>query len=83
MDDLVGFEDSALAALPSGSTFDSLEAWRVVPRDHGAFGYVDEPAWPDADGDVLVLERIEKEMTLLYWRDGTLHHQLVYRYVEP
>lgn len=63
--------------------FDQMEAWRLVPSDHGAFGYVDEPEWPQSDGDILVLERIEKEMILLYWRDDALHSQQVYRFVEP
>ncbi|MCB1163933.1 hypothetical protein KDL67_14695 [bacterium] len=80
--DLIGLENDEDAALYPGF-IDHLEAWRLVPREHGPFGYVDEPAWPRADGDVLVLERVEKEMVLLYWADGALHTQRVYRYVEP
>ncbi|MCB1183594.1 hypothetical protein KDM41_09170 [bacterium] len=68
--------------LPPG-WLDRLEAWRLVPRDHGPFGYVDEPPWPEAAGDVLVLERLEKEMILVFWRDGGLRAQQVYRMVEP
>jgi hypothetical protein len=63
--------------------FDQLEAWGSLARDHGPLGYEGEPAWPLSDGDVLVLERIEKEMILLYWKDGGLHSRQVYRFVEP
>lgn len=66
-----------------GIPVDQLEAWRIAPRDHGPFGYESEPDWPEPDGDVLVLERIEKSMILVYWRDGALQSQLVYRFVEP
>ena len=63
--------------------FDRMEAWRLAAKDHGPLGYVDEPAWPKSDGDVLILERIEKEIILLFWRGGALKSQQVYRYVEP
>ncbi|OWU86386.1 hypothetical protein ATO6_06090 [Oceanicola sp. 22II-s10i] len=46
------------------------EAWRVVPADHGGFGYQGEPPWPDTDGAVIVLERIEKSMDLIYVSQG-------------
>ncbi len=59
-----------------------LESWHTVARDHGPFGYVDEPPWPLPEGDVLVLERIEKSMDLLYWKQGALRTQRVYRYIE-
>ena len=59
-----------------------LESWHTVARDHGPFGYVDEPRWPRPEGDVLVLERFEKSMDLLYWKQGALRTQRVYRYIE-
>lgn len=61
---------------------DRMEAWRVVPPDHGPLGYVGEPPWPAADGDILVLERLEKQIILLYVAAGRLRSQQVYRYVE-
>ena len=55
-----------------------MESWRVVAHDHGAFGYVDEAAWPETVGDVLLVERIEKGMAIFYWRDAAVHTQKVY-----
>lgn len=65
-------------------TLSALESWRVVPGDFakpGARG--GETRWPNADGDVLVLERIEKAMFLVFMQDGALKTQRVYRYIEP
>jgi len=60
-----------------------MEAWRALPPDHGRLGYEGEPDWPDAAGDVLALERIEKELWLVYWADGAWRTQRVYRHIEP
>lgn len=38
---------------------------------------------PQADGDILVLERIEKEAVLIFWQGGTLKSKRVYGHVEP
>jgi hypothetical protein len=61
----------------------ALEKWTVVPANHGAFGYEGEPGWPSPDGDVLVLERIEKGMAIFYWKDEALQSRSLYRFVEP
>jgi len=58
-----------------------IEAWRTLPADHGALGYVGEPPWPDADGDIIVLERIEKSLHLLYRAAGGWRVQEVFRLV--
>ncbi len=63
--------------------FSAIERWYSVPGDRGAFGYVDEPAWPRMDGEALMLERLEKSLHALYWRDGAVRLHRVYRYVEP
>jgi hypothetical protein len=68
--------------IPAGY-LEQLEAWSLLPRDHGPLGYIGERAWPDCAGEVLVLERIEKEMRLLYWQEGAFHSREVYRFVEP
>ncbi|GJL96647.1 MAG: hypothetical protein DHS20C06_04640 [Hyphobacterium sp.] len=59
------------------------EAWRVSTFNDVPTGWENEAPRPDMTGDVLVLERIEKEMQSLYW-DGTAFqiHQH-YRFVEP
>ncbi|MCW5716871.1 MAG: hypothetical protein KIS68_03455 [Bauldia sp.] len=61
----------------------AIEAWSVAPPGTTGFGFIDEPPWPAADGDVIVLERIEKAMVLLFMRGGQFEIQSVYRYVEP
>lgn len=58
-----------------------LEAWRRLPRDHGPLGYVGEPPWPAAEGDLIALERVEKSLHLLYRAGGTWRVQQVYRLV--
>lgn len=80
---VLGMDGASVGDALTPGYFDQLEAWRVVGKDHGPFGYEGEPAWPESDGDILVLERIEKEMILLYWRGESLYSQQVYRYVEP
>ncbi|GJM44988.1 MAG: hypothetical protein DHS20C21_18300 [Gemmatimonadota bacterium] len=80
---VLGMDGGMVGEALAAGYFDQMEAWRLMKREHGPLGYVDEPPWPDSDGDVLVLERIEKEMILLYWKEGALHSQQVYRYVEP
>ena len=75
----IGFGDGLLRE----NLIAELEAWRLLSRDHGPLGYIGEPPWPDTDGDVVVLERIEKELWLLYRQGGYWQSQRVYRLVEP
>jgi hypothetical protein len=70
----------APAPLPAG-LLPRIEAWRSLPRDHGPLGYVDAPPWPEAEGDLIALERIEKSLHLVYRAQGTWHAQQVYRLV--
>jgi len=70
----------APAPLPGG-LLPRVEAWRSLPRDHGPPGYVDAPPWPEAEGDLIALERIEKSLHLVYRAQGTWHAQQVYRLV--
>ena len=62
---------------------DKLEAWQITDKNHGKFGFEGEPEWPQAAGDIVVLDRIEKERKLLYWQNGDFKLQDVYRYIEP
>lgn len=71
---------SVLAGAPlPGDLLPRIEAWRVLPPGHGPLGYVDEPPWPGADGDLIVLERHEKSLHLLYRADGAWQAQQVFR----
>jgi len=62
---------------------DQVEAWHWIhdvgdlPRRLRGFDL------PEGDGDILILERIEKEAVAVFWRDGELDAQQMYRYVEP
>jgi hypothetical protein len=38
---------------------------------------------PAADGDRLILERIEKEAIAIFWTDDALRGALLYHFVEP
>ncbi len=79
---LLGYESSAAGEVRSGYA-GQVEAWqwltpdRDVPRHLAAFEL------PESDGDILVLERIEKEAVLLYWQDGTMRADRLYHHVEP
>ncbi|MEQ9452619.1 MAG: hypothetical protein RJQ07_13630 [Pseudomonadales bacterium] len=65
-------------------TITALERWQIVAPD---FAPIDSPSgnttWPQAAGDVLVIERIEKAMYLVFFADGQLTARQVFRYVEP
>ena len=89
-----GSGDTALAICRAGTWLDlldgarfpagllpSVEAWRSLPRDHGPLGYVDAPPWPEAEGDLIALERIEKSLHLVYRAGGAWRVQEVYRLV--
>lgn len=64
-------------------TVAALERWQLVGGDFADSG-TDRPAsWPAATGDVLVLERIEKALYLVYFSDGTFGVQKVFPAGEP
>jgi len=74
---LIGEDDPAI---PAG-LLPRVEAWRLLPRDHGPTGYVGEPPWPQADGDVIALERIEKSLDLLFMAGGAWRGLRIFRLV--
>ncbi|MEZ4280824.1 MAG: hypothetical protein R3F21_14590 [Myxococcota bacterium] len=81
--DRLGPEHPLLADPDLAHLVRALEAWRVVPGDHGPVGLVGEAPWPKVDGDVVLLERIEKQVGILYWKDGALQARSLHRFVEP
>jgi len=80
---VLGMDGAPVGTALKPGYFDQMEAWRLVPSDHGNLGYDGAPEWPRSAGDVLLLERLEKELILLYWCRDRLCSQQVYRYVEP
>lgn len=74
---LIGEDDPAI---PAG-LLPKVEAWRLLPRDHGPTGYVGEPPWPAADGEVIALERPEKSLDLLFMAGGAWRGLTIFRLV--
>ena len=56
-------------------TLSALENWRTVARDFAEAG---DDGWPESDGDLLVVEREEKSMYLIYWKEGGIRTLRVY-----
>lgn len=59
------------------------EAWQWVTPGGELPRHLTGHALPEADGDILVLERVEKEAMLIYWKDGKLNATRLYGHVEP
>lgn len=62
---------------------DQLEAWHWIDKTQNVPRHLAGVALPEADGDWLILERIEKEAIAIYWHNGRLRAKQLYRYVEP
>ncbi|PKP78805.1 MAG: hypothetical protein CVT81_02070 [Alphaproteobacteria bacterium HGW-Alphaproteobacteria-3] len=54
-----------------------VEAWRLEPFSETPI-YAGKEAHPDADGDVLLLERVEKSAYALFWRNNGLQAHRLY-----
>ncbi|MBX3496729.1 MAG: hypothetical protein KF769_10840 [Parvibaculum sp.] len=54
-----------------------VEGWRIEPFSRIPL-YVDEEMRPEADGDVLVLERFEKSAYAVFWQNGILKAHRLY-----
>jgi len=70
------------AAMGNG-LFGSVEAWRVSTIDTVMTGWEGEAPRPETAGDVLVLERFEKELYSIYWNGSAYRSHQHYRFVEP
>jgi len=75
-------DESAGSALRTGF-IDQMEAWHWITAGQALPSHLQGLSLPDAAGDILILERIEKEAIVLYWQDGDLRTHALYRYVEP
>ena len=80
---LIGLDDQAGAGELRPGYIAQTEVWRRVDKSEGPFGYEGEPAWPDMAGDAIAIERVEKELYIVYWQDGALRAQEIYRFVGP
>jgi len=68
---------------PHADYLQQVGSWELVAADHGSFGFDDEAPWPEADGQILILDRVEKARTALYWISGSFHFLSLYNSAEP
>ena len=68
--------------LPAGK-IDQIEAWHWVAPGGPLPPGIATVALPEAEGDILILERLEKEAIAIYWYKGALHSKQLYHFVEP
>lgn len=78
---LIGF-DQALGDMQPGY-LDQVEEWQWITPDGTPPRYLTGMELPQGDGGLLVLERVEKEVVILFWRDGALRAERLYHLVEP
>ncbi len=81
--ELLGFSDQSLGPGVRSDYVGQVEAWQWLGPDDPLPRHLTGVALPPADGDRLILERVEKEAVALYWRDGALRAAHLYHYVEP
>lgn len=81
--DVLGVDGAVPGSPMAGWFFGSVEAWRVATIDAVMTGWEGEAPRPDVAGDVLVLERFEKELYSIYWDGAAFRSHQHYRYVEP
>ena len=79
---LIDLEDAPVPGLRPGYV-SQVEAWQWVSQNEELPRHLSGYEMPEADGDYLVLERIEKEAFVIFWKDGELQSQRMYGYVEP
>ncbi|MEM9233548.1 MAG: hypothetical protein AAGA69_04830 [Pseudomonadota bacterium] len=78
----MGLDGKSVGEMDPGY-IDQVEAWQWVSPTGDVPRHLQGMTLPEADGDILVLERIEKQAMLVYWKDGALKAEQAYRYVEP
>lgn len=79
---LLGFEPQPNGRVRTGYA-GQVEAWQWIAPGDEVPRHLTGYDLPEADGDILVLERIEKEAVIVYWKDGQMREQQMYHYVEP
>lgn len=78
----IDFEDGDVTGLRPGFV-GQTEAWQWISERTPLPQHLNGYDMPKADGDLLILERAEKEAIVIYWRDGGLNAKRVYGHVEP
>ena len=80
--DLAGFGEGPIDDLRDGYA-GQVEAWQWLTPDTDLPRHLTGHPLPLADGDCLILERIEKEAAAVFWNDGELQAHRFYHHVEP
>ena len=79
----IGLDGKRVGDLAPGY-LDQVEAWQWIAPGGDLPRHLEHIDLPQsADGDLLILERIEKEAVAVFWKDGALQAEQLYRYVEP
>lgn len=77
---VIGIENGVGTDLPA-DLVGQFEAWHwVTPGGERPIGYAGIDL-PDSDGDILILERIEKQAVIFYWKDGQLRSKELFHIV--
>ncbi|MEX6632977.1 hypothetical protein [Hyphococcus lacteus] len=77
---VIGIENGIGTDLPA-DLVGQIEAWHwITPNGKRPFGYTGIDL-PDSDGDILILERIEKQAVTLFWKDGQLRSKELFHIV--
>ncbi|MGB3626672.1 MAG: hypothetical protein WA989_12635 [Henriciella sp.] len=80
---VIGLDGKGLGdGLPPGA-IDQIEDWHWISPGEAMPRSIGDADLPEADGDILLLERIEKSAVAVYWKDGALRSKLLYHLVEP
>lgn len=80
--DIIDLETDQTTGLRDGFV-GQVEAWQWVTQDEALPQHLTGYEMPEADGDYLILERVEKEAFVLFWRNGKLQAKRMYGHVEP
>ncbi|WP_430401385.1 hypothetical protein [Hyphomonas sp.] len=80
--EVLGFESSPRGDVRTGYA-GQAEAWQWISPGGSVPLHITGYDLPEADGDMLVLERIEKEAVLVYWQYGQMKMERLYHHVEP
>jgi hypothetical protein len=79
---LLGFESVPSGEVRAGYA-GQVEAWQWITPGGDVPRHIAGHEMPEADADLLVLERIEKEAVAVYWKDGRMRMDRLYHHVEP
>lgn len=78
----IGYDGETPGDLTPGY-IDQIENWQWLAPGTAIPRHLTGHDLPTADGDLLILERFEKEAIAVFWRNGELSARQIYRYVEP